>query len=411
MISNSLIKKEKFQLLLTMLVLFIVTVFFAAQPIHRPTVISSATILWIIGLASIPFYWQNKKYEKNELILYALAAFSFFICLISWFNSPYFDSTLNAIEPDARLLLFPLTVIAVRCSGLTFQHLAIALSVGAIAYVWIAYTSTLHRVSGDENAVTFGNGAALLFVTSSCLVFFEKNKLLKIFLIIASIFYFYAAYRSGTRGSYVAFIPLVLFSIYFFNKKQRLVMIFFLFTAGLILSQSNIADRLSVSYTNFTNYINYQDHRSSTGQRLDMWHAAWCFHQESPLIGNGPHQFKELILDPKRTCEISVTNSKQYYVQAHSFYFNALATVGWLGLISMLLFFGMTIQYAWTLPLIAKVTIPAVIITFLSYSITVDLLFQRYMADKHLTLLAILLGLSLNYRKEEQGKLVVPPDS
>jgi hypothetical protein len=33
------------------------------------------------------------------------------------------------------------------------------------------------------------------------------------------------------------------------------------------------------------------------------------------------------------------------------------------------------------------------------------------MADKHLTLLAILLGLSLNYREEEQGKLVVPPDS
>jgi O-antigen ligase len=184
-----------------------------------------------------------------------------------------------------------------------------------------------------------------------------------------------------------------------------------LFIAGLILSQSNIADRLSVSYTNFTNYINYQDHRSSTGQRLDMWHAAWCFHQESPLIGNGPHQFKKLILDPKRTCEISVTNSKQYYVQAHSFYFNALATVGWLGLISMLLFFGMTVQYAWTLPLIAKVTIPAVIITFLSYSITVDLLFQRYMADKHLTLLAILLGLSLNYKKKEQGEFEVPPGS
>ncbi|MFT6690911.1 MAG: O-antigen ligase [Colwellia sp.] len=411
MISNSLIKKENFQLLLTTLVLLIVTVFFAAQPIHRPTVISSATILWLFGLVFLPYYWKNKEYAKKELILYALGAISFFICLASWLNSPYFDGTLNTLEPDARLLLFPLTVIAVRCSGLTFQHLAIALLGGAIAYAWVAYTSTAHRVSGDENAVTFGNGAALLFVTSSCLVFFEKQRLLKIFLVIASMCYFYATYRSGTRGSYLAFIPLVLLSIYFLNKKQRLIMILVLFIAGLILSQSNIADRLAVSYDNFANYINHQDHRSSTGQRLDMWHAAWCFNQESPLIGKGPHQFKELILDPKRSCEISVLNSKQYYVQAHSFYFNAIATVGWLGLISILLFFGMTVQYAWTLPLIAKVTIPAVIITFLSYSITVDLLFQRYMADKHLTLLAILFGLSLSYKKKEQEKLVLPPDS
>ena len=404
MISKYLIRKEYPQLLLTTLALLLVTIFLSAQPIHRPTVISSATILWLVGLLCLPYYWKNRKYEKQELILYALGAISFFTCLFSWLNSPYFDGSLNTLEPDARLLLFPLTVIAVRCSGLTFQHLAIGLLGGAIAYAWIAYTSTEHRVSGDENAVTFGNGAILLFVTSSCLAFFEKQKLLKISLAIASICYCYAAYRSGTRGNYLAFIPLVLLSIYFLSKRQRLAMLLTLFIVSIAFSQSNIADRITVSYNNFSNYMTHQDYRSSTGQRLDMWKAAWCFNQESPLLGKGPHQFKEMILDPQRTCKISVMNSKKYYAQAHSFYFNALATIGWLGLISTLLFFGMTAQYAWTLPLIAKVTIPATILTFLSYSITVDLLFQRYMADKHLTLLAILLGISLSYRKNKQEK-------
>jgi O-antigen ligase len=399
---KNIIRKEHLQLLLTAFVLLTVSFFFMAQPFQRSATISAATFLWLLGLVFVPYYAKNKKYEKKELVLYAVGAASFFIGLASWLNSPYFDGTFYALEPDARFLLFPLTVIAVRCSGLNFQHLAIGLILGGAAYAWVTYTSIEHRVSGDENAVTFGNGAMLLFVTSSCLAFFEKQRLIKISLVLASIGYFYACYRSGTRGSFLAFIPLILLTIHFLNKKQILIMALTLLVAGFVLSQSSTADRLTVSYNNFTNYVKFNDYHSSTGQRLDMWQASWCFNQESPLLGKGPHQFKQSILDPQRTCEISVLNAKKYYTQAHSFYFNAIATVGWLGLTSMMLFFVIAAHCAWSLPMIAKVTIPAVILTFLSYSITVDLLFQRYMADKHLTLLAILLGISLSYRSNRQ---------
>jgi O-antigen ligase len=393
-----LIKHEYLQLLLTAFILLVVAVFFSAQPMHRATVISCATILWVVGLGFLPHYLKNKQFDKNELILYVLGALVFSICLLSWLTSPYFDGKFKIIKPDSRFLLFPLTVIAIRYSGLTFKHLAIALSCGAITYAYITYTSSSGRVQGDENAVTFGNGAMLLVVVSSCLAFFEKNRLLKVLLALAAIGYFYASFRSGTRGSFVAFIPLSLLFLYFMTNKMRVVMITLLLVGAIGLSQTPLGDRLAQSGGNFIDFFQKGEIRNNTGIRLHMWEAAFCLNQEAPWFGLGPHQYKSGILDENRICDVKIVT-----VQAHSFYFNALATVGYLGLVAMLAFFFFLGKYSWSLPLIAKVTIPAALLTFLSYSITVDLLFHRYMADKHLTLLAILLGLALSQRQIKQS--------
>lgn len=396
-----IIKREHLQLLLTAFVLLTVSVFFIAQPFHRSTVISCATILWVIGLAYLPHYCKNKEYEKQEIILYAIGAITFFICLISWLNSPYFDGSFKTIQPDSRFFLFPLTVIAIRYSGLTFQHLAIGLFLGATAYAWIAYTSPSHRVNGDENAVTFGNGAMLLFVASSCLVFFEKKLWLKILLVLTAVGYFYASYRSGTRGSFLSLIPLSLLLLYSLKNKQRFAALLFIALFSVAFSQTHIANKLISASDNVFRVIETSNYNSSTGLRLAMWKASWCFNQESILLGKGPHQFKAAIIDTNRECKLEFS---RHFSQAHSFYFNSLATIGFLGLGSMLLFFFMLAKYSWSLPLIARVIIPATLITFLTYSLTVDLLFHRYMADKHLTLLAILLGLSLSYRNNKQTK-------
>ena len=401
---KNIIKKDNLQWCLTVLVFLTASIFFIAQPIERHIVVNAATILWIIGLGFLPLAIKNNMIAKQELKIYALGAVCFFISLASWLNSPYFNATVKPIEPDGRLLLFPLTVIAIQYSKLTFRHMALALFLGGVAYSWIAFNSTHTRVQGDENAVTFGNGAMLLFVVSTCLLFFEKNKAVKFLLVLAATGYLYASYRSGTRGSFLVFIPLSVLSFYSLNKKQSLVLILVLLVAGAIFSQTNIAQRLIASYNNVNSYIEHQNTITSAGQRFDMWQAAWCFNQENPLLGKGPHQFGQATIDPERECDITPRNGKGYNFQAHSFYFNAIATIGWLGLGSILLFFFAIAYYAWSLPLIARVTIPATILTFLTYSLTVDLLFQRYMADKHLTLLAILLGLSLNYKTYLESK-------
>jgi O-antigen ligase len=396
---NQLFSKQNLKLAYTGLALLALCIFFAAQPFHRATVISSATLLWVFGLFCLPHYIKHKSFDKKELTLYALGFISFLICLISWLNSDYFDGQFKVIEPDARFLLFPLTVIAIRYSGLTFQHLAFALICGAAAYSYITYVSyaaSPWRVSGDENPVTYGNGAMLLVVVTSCLAFFEKNKILKLFLILATLGYFYAAYRSGTRGSFVALAPLSLFFFYFMTNKMRIAFLVAIVIGIIAIGQTPLGSRLSKSTDNFISFFEKGEIRNNTGIRMHMWQAAYCLNQEAPWFGVGPHQYKTAIVDENRSCEVKIVS-----VQAHSFYFNALATIGFLGLAAMLTFFAYLAYFSWSLPLIAKITIPAALLTFLSYAITVDLFFHRYLADKHLTLLAILLALALNHRQNK----------
>lgn len=397
------LKQEYLQVALTAFVLLIVTVFFTAQPIHRSLVIDSASALWLIGLAFLPHYLRNKRFHKNELILYGLGALVFGVCLLSLLMSPYFDGGLKVLEPELRFLLFPLSIIAIRYSNLSFQHLALVLFLGSIAYTYITYSSHAFRVSGDENAVTFGNGAILLAVLSACLAYFEKNKILKLLLVLSTIGYFYASYRAGTRGSFIIFIPLSFFFLYFLNNKMRLGFIALLILGGITISQSPIGAGMSRAADNTVSYFFEDKVRTNTGLRLHMWGAAFCLVQERPILGIGTHKYKEATQDHESPCKLPSYNRKGYFTQAHSLYFNTLATVGILGLSSILAFFILVARFSWSLPLIAKITIPAVLITFLSYSLTVDLLFHRYIIDKHLTLLAILLGLALNLRENKQA--------
>lgn len=397
------VSREQLEKLLSGFILLTISVFFIAQPIHRPTVINSATILWVIGLFSIPYYLKQRDFNQLELKIYSSGIVVFLICILSWLNSPYFDGSFNILEPEARFLLFPLAVLAVRYSKLTFQHLVFALLAGSAAYIWVTYNSPALRVNGDENAVTFGNGAMLLFIVSSSLLFFEKSKVLKILLVIAASGYLYASFRSGTRGSFLSIIPLGIFLFYLSNNKMRWTLILLLIATGIGISQTSIGTGIVKGAKNTINYFTKDSIRNSTGLRLHMWDSAICLNKERPLLGQGPHQYKNATTNEKSACKLAAFNSKGYFSQAHSFYFNSLATIGILGLLSMMAFFFFVAKYSWSLGYISKVTITAALITFLSYSITVDLLFHRYMADKHLTLLAILLGISINHKLKKHS--------
>ena len=397
MIFNQFTTKDTLKLIYNGIVLLSLFIFFSAQPFHRATVISSSTALWLCGLLILPHYLKNKAFDKKEVVLYIIGGGTFFICLTSWLGSDYFNNQFKVIEPDARFLLFPLTVIAIRYSGLTLQHLAMALFFGSIAYIYITYTTPHGRVSGDENAVTFGNGAMLLAVVSSCLALMERNKFFTAVLIISAVGYFYASYSSGTRGSFVAIPPLFILFFYFTTKKIRILLTILLITGVIALGQTPMGSRIKTAGNNFINFLTKDEIQNSTGIRLHMWQAAYCLNQENPWLGKGPHQYKKAIQDENTACKVKLVS-----VQAHSFYFNALATIGFIGLAAMLTFFMYLVYYSWSLPLAAKITIPAAVLTILSYGITVDLFFHRYLADKHLTLLAVLLGLALNFRNNSR---------
>lgn len=388
-------KDQLFSYWLTFLTIY----FIAAQPISRNDTINAATLLWITGLFLLPKIIKARDVSKPEMAMIVAGFTAFAVAAISWITSDYFSGKFGDLQIELRFLLFPLAYFAIRQGHFKLEHLSIALLIGSISYLWVCLTSDAYRVEGDENAVTFGNGAFLLFATCAALFYVSRSWAIKITTACAAIGFMYAAYASGTRGSFLA-IP-ALAAIFFFTLpgKQKVIMAALVIASIVLLANSNMGQSYKRGINNVQAYFTSNQVHSSMGQRLEQWRSAWCMFTEAPLLGKGPHQFKQAIQDSTNQCDIKVTNHKGYYQQAHSYYFNTLATKGALGLIVELGFFLSLIYLGFRKGKETGILVLAVIGSMLSYGVTVDLFFHRYLIDKHFILLALLLGLNLQKEK------------
>lgn len=393
-------KNQLFSYWLTFLTIY----FIAAQPISRNDTINAATLLWITGLFLLPKIIKARDVSKPEVTMVVAGFTAFTVAAVSWITSDYFSGQFGDLQIELRFLLFPLAYFAIRQGHFKLEHLSIALLIGSISYLWVCLTSDAYRVEGDENAVTFGNGAFLLFATCAALFYVSHSCTIKIITACAAIGFMYAAYASGTRGSFLA-IP-ALAAIFFFTLpgKQKVIMAALVIASIVLLANSNMGQSYKRGINNVQAYFTSNQVDSSMGQRLEQWRSAWCMFTEAPLLGKGPHQFKQAIQDSTNQCDIKVTNQKGYYQQAHSYYFNTLATKGALGLMVELGFFLCLIYLGFRKGKETGILVLAVIGSMLSYGLTVDLFFHRYLIDKHLILMAIILGLSIKTKEVASAK-------
>jgi uncharacterized ion transporter superfamily protein YfcC len=77
---------------------------------------------------------------------------------------------------------------------------------------------------------------------------------------------------------------------------------------------------------------------------------------------------------------------------------NTIATKGSIGLIAFITLLLSSIYYAFKNNNPAKYILVAAIISMLSYGLTVDLLFKSFVVDRHLVLIAILIGVRAKYK-------------
>jgi O-antigen ligase len=250
----------------------------------------------------------------------------------------------------------------------------------------------VYKVNGDENAVTFGNGA---FLIAACLMMIYLTKvhiILKTIAPVAIILALIAAAYSGTRGSFLALVPLTFIIVGKFNNKGRAAsLVFFLIPGYAIVNFTNIPESFTRAKNNFIAYYEKDRVSTSTGARLEMWNSSLCIFEHSPILGAGPRAFRNANNDEESNCDYPAI---KHYNQAHSIIFNTLATKGMIGLISLIIFFSTLVYYSFKERSPARFLLLAAVATMLSYGLTVDLLFKVFMADKHLILLAIIVGIS-----------------
>lgn len=385
------------QQLLKYAVFALISFFLCIQAWDQSPTTDAAILLWAIGLCLSLRYWNQPLLTPEQKKISFLAFIVFAVSLISWIFSDYPVSSKD-LEPELRFLLMPLAIIAVSRAGISINMLAISLIMGGISYgcsaLYERYEIGTFRVNGDENAVTFGNGAFLVFACISFLFFSKVDKRILYFAPIGLTMALLAAIFSGTRGSFLGLIPLVVASLFLIKGLGRVLVIILSSALIVILLQfPQITSGIKQSERSLNAYFDHKNTKTSIGQRLLQWEQALCMTAEHPFIGSGPRTYNEHMQDPNSSCSFLAPTYTGYYNQAHSLYFQTLATKGILGLICLLLFLIYSVykfrqkEYAVSNILLASV------ITMCSYGIGVDLLFKVFMADRHIVLLSILIGI------------------
>jgi len=154
----------------------------------------------------------------------------------------------------------------------------------------------------------------------------------------------YASALAGSRGAYVA-VPVLIVVIIAMQYRNWKGGVFILFSIILITtiynSSSFVQNRVNSATNNFTNYlksadtVNSRAGGTSTGVRLEMWKTSLLIFKDNPAFGVGRNHYKER---SKSYVEQGIVNRHvSDHGQAHSVYFDFLASNGFLGFVMILL--------------------------------------------------------------------------
>ena len=303
----------------------------------------SLIVISSLGLFVLKPQWKVLKKEDRVLF------WTFFIFSISMFFAAYVDvgGAMRDLDLPSRYLL-ALPVMFLLLIGLNQKEwLWYGVICGPIIALFVALYDLLvlgdSRAHGWEHPILFGNIAMLLgFLSFSAAIYFfsQKNFYLLSFALIGGVCGVAVSVLSGTRGGWVA-VPLLLFFLFWecrdLLSKKTLKMVSAIICTSIFLlvaiPQTGVQTRAGQAVENITSYINGETD-TSVGLRFEMWKAAIYMFKESPLLGVGGSQAKNIRKELAEKGYISV-NAVDFST-AHNEYLEALAERGIVGLVFLL---------------------------------------------------------------------------
>lgn len=385
---------------LNFLVFCLITFFFVAQPWHRDLGVGSFYLLSIVGLLNLrDFRLMSLAFRIIAISLIILLCVAF----LSWYDSPYPDVHFRSIKSYALLLLTVPCYLAIKKSNLSLQQLCLALIGGAaslLLYAYLTYqTGFSGRWAGIENAVGFGNYTAILGALLTLPLFFHsvrQSQVLSSILVLASVFAFYVSYKSGTRSSVAVIAILGMFSILVLRRYMSTYAVLLIVASVLVGSVFLLAksERFQKFDRDIVGYIDKGYYSGSFGQRLELWRLSACLANTYPLTGVGVGAFKSAQQDGSPTrCDVVINKS---YYQAHSVYFQTLATMGYSGLFVLLSVFSSSLLFVRKKQLELKGLVAVPILSFMVTGLTVDLFFMDLVVARFALISAVLFAVSEN---------------
>jgi probable O-glycosylation ligase (exosortase A-associated) len=282
-------------------------------------------------------------------ILWAIVAF-YLVQVVSGVFS--IDSTLSFLYTIdyGKRIIFALLIVQIinsheRFRGFIWMHIVLmaylAVS-GVIAYMTgnVIVTQGIERIKsltsagGDPNTLATSMDIALPFVL--VLINRVKKTWLKGVLVIFAVFMVYSVILSGSRAGLLGLLT-GMFLLWLYSKRKLKYAAFAIVVAyGAVLI---MPDQYVARYSTIANYAEGGVVDQSTQGRYDAWEAGWQMFLDNPLLGVGAHAF-------------GLSHSMEYSpefqrssLKAHSMYFQVIAELGILGVVSFLTFIYLVISF------------------------------------------------------------------
>lgn len=303
--------------------------------------------------------------DKNERLVILVVVVFFISAVASSISIGWDENAWRGLGVQLRYLCFIPIYLMFRAMKDPLSPFLFGLSVGgcilgvqSIAEVWL---EGLPRAEGAYNSPGFLGIHALLTLVFCQYAYLERDLVItpRPLLGTGAVAAAVAFVLCGSRSTYITSLLLVLTLLFLGREKSfrmlsvslSLLLIFAAILSDLFTSQ--VRDGLSEIHSVLTTPHGELEDLGTVAHRLHMWIASIFIFQEYPLLGIGWRNFstyaEPLIASKNLSPIIAVTP------HPHSTYFNALASHGLLGLVSMLL--------VWLVPLYIarknKITSPA----------------------------------------------------
>jgi len=309
---------------------------------------TSFALLLIASFFSIKSWsvtWKSLRKQEKWLLtgfsLYALSG------VVAFINVQDVHEYIKEIERYLRFLLaVPIYLFLVKYKVNAINYLYAGAVFSGPFLFYIVFSSYLENpevpASGHYHHIIFGSVAMLNVGVMLAILLAEKTSTLtKVIISISMLCGFVAVVLSQSRGVWLVLPAYILIALYYSLKLSRIKlvgMVTILALMGALLLMSPAGDmvnkRISVAADEVSDFYTKNQYVSSLGTRLAMWEIAIDVWKQHPLVGTGPGDFDEVIIDLQKSGKYVGMNPHE---STHNIYMQSLVNAGLVGLVSMLI--------------------------------------------------------------------------
>jgi O-antigen ligase len=161
----------------------------------------------------------------------------------------------------------------------------------------------------------------------------------------------YCVIISGSRGTLLAIVPIIVFLLWWVWRygalrqllsgwRIFLIPVILLFLGAIFASNQPFIDRVELAVKQYSDYFEEGDAGTPVGLRFELWRGAFLAAQEHPVLGIGERNYHQTFIEEKiANGELKPDAATQRH--AHNDYLNTLQNRGVPGLILQLLIYAL----------------------------------------------------------------------